>query len=61
MESVATCKCGCQYWVIHSDRVVCSRCKKTYGLWPEVSSTQLSSMANNENFFVLRVWDEEAA
>lgn len=61
MESVATCKCGCQYWVIYDGRVECSRCKKRYELWQEVPSTQLSSMVNNENFFVLRVWEEEAA
>jgi len=30
MPEVATCSCGCQNWVVHSNRLECTRCGRTF-------------------------------
>ena len=39
MEEVYTCACGCQSWTIYGLRIECTKCGRSYHLWPKSPSS----------------------
>lgn len=47
MEKVATCKCGCQKWIITDNKIICSKCDKEYYFYSDMPAHVLINLVND--------------
>ena len=47
MEKVATCKCGCQKWIITDNKIICSKCDKEYTFYDDMPACVLINLVND--------------